>query len=54
MVMGEKGMGTGEKLYEEIGWQETEKEGKKWQRNEKGGVCVCVCVCANLNRLLHV
>lgn len=43
MVMGEKGLGTGEKLYEEIGWQETEKEGKKWQRNEKGGgVCLCV------------
>ena len=26
------------------GRKQTEKEGKKWQRNEKGGVCVCVCV----------
>ena len=26
------------------GRKQTEKEGKKWQRNEKGGVCVGVCV----------
>ena len=45
MVKGEKGLGTGETLYEEIEWQEAEKGGKKWQRSEKGGVCVCVCVC---------
>ena len=46
MVKGEKGLGTGEKLYEEIEWQEANREGReemveKWKGK---GVCVCVCV----------
>lgn len=29
MVKGEKGLGTGEKLYEEIEWQEANREGRE-------------------------